>query len=308
MTTMATAAPAKPADDRRPVTSPEGVVLAFRLASLGDRLSAVAADFALIFGMTIPLVIVAALSAGSPLGGWLYAFGTSITFLIRHFYFVWSELHYQGATWGKRRARIRVIDARGGPLTADAVFVRNVTRELELFGPLLLLFLPGMVRHGAQTWTQALALLWLIGFALMPFLNRDRKRVGDLLAGTVVVRDPRVELVADPGAAATRQRDPQSKPAAFRFRPEQLDMYGIRELQVLADLLRRSERHTLGVVCDKIKRKIAWDRDRWDADPEQFLNAFYPALRAHLEQKMLLGRRQEQKKAGRLRTDASDRR
>ena len=86
---------------------------------------------------------------------------------------------------------------------------------------------------------------------------------------------------------------------------EQLDLYGIEELQVLEQLLRRGsdrgEAEVLEAVARKIKEKIAWTgagdaRDTWE-----FLNAFYRQQRARLEHKVLFGVRQEKKKPGRLR-------
>ncbi len=53
------------------------------------------------------------------------------------------------------------------------------------------------------------------------------------------------------------------------------------------------------LVCEKIKVKIRWDRTRWDVSGERFLGEFYAALRAHLERKMLFGKRQEDKFSGR---------
>jgi hypothetical protein len=87
----------------------------------------------------------------------------------------------------------------------------------------------------------------------------------------------------------------------FPFTRQQLDIYGIHELQVLEDLLRRDDQGVLDgrileEVCDKIKTKIDWPRERWDVQPRRFLDAFYRVQRARLEQKMLFGQRQERKK------------
>jgi hypothetical protein len=94
---------------------------------------------------------------------------------------------------------------------------------------------------------------------------------------------------------------PEPVPEEFPFTRQQLDIYGIHELQVLEDLLRRDDQGVLDgrileEVCDKIKTKLGWPRERWDVQPRRFLDAFYRAQRARLEQKMLFGQRQERKK------------
>ena len=66
----------------------------------------------------------------------------------------------------------------------------------------------------------ALAISWLAVFALLPVLNSERLRFGDLLGGTVVVRIPRQALLSDiTGASAAG--------ATFTFTHEQLEVYGI---------------------------------------------------------------------------------
>ena len=85
----------------------------------------------------------------------------------------------------------------------------------------------------------------------------------------------------------------------YVFTERQLSIYGIYELQTLEDLLRRKEQNgsaTIVVeVCKRIRHKIAWDPADRDVDDRRFLEDFYAALRAHLEKKMLLGKRRERK-------------
>ena len=72
--------------------------------------------------------------------GWLLGALFVISFLLRSFYFTFFELRWKGATPGKRSLGLRVIDAHGGALSSDAVLVRNLTREVEVFLPLAALF------------------------------------------------------------------------------------------------------------------------------------------------------------------------
>jgi hypothetical protein len=133
---------------------------------------------------------------------------------------------------------------------------------------------------------------WLFVFALLPFFNRDRLRVGDLVAGTLVVCNPTVGLLRDLAG-----EEEKSELQRFAFTSAQLDVYGIYELQVLEEVLRGQ--HQLGhdeavaAVAAKVVAKIAWGSPPREAEP--FLRAFYGALRARLEQKLLLGRRKENK-------------
>ena len=93
---------------------------------------------------------------------------------------------------------------------------------------------------------------------------------------------------------------PQKKnlvPATLR--PEQLEIYGIYELQVLEGLLRRpgpTQREAMELVCDRIKRKIGWDPEHWNVEPYRFLVDFYAAQRQRLEGRMLMGERREFKR------------
>jgi uncharacterized RDD family membrane protein YckC len=230
--------------------------------------------------------------------GFGLALGTVAFFVLRNFYFTWFECLWQGSTPGKRLLRLRVIDARGGMLSAEAVFARNLMREVEVFLPLSALLFPQQLAPGAPGWASALSIVWLLAFALLPLFNRDRMRVGDLVAGTRVVRAPRVMLLEDlSGASAPQARGAPS----LAFTPEQLDMYGIRELQVLEGLLRQENTAyaTLDAVAGQIQKKIGGQRPP-GVDAETFLRAFYTAQRQRLEQRLLLGERREAKRAGNL--------
>ena len=154
-------------------------------------------------------------------------------FVLRNLYFILFESGRRTATPGKRLLGIRVAARDGGRLTADAVVARNLMRELEFFLPLS--FIGYQTGSGAITALTTLAGLgWSLGFALVPFFNRDRLRVGDLVAGTWVLRTPRRRLGADIG-----QQTSTADAADFVFTDAQLAAYGEYELQTLEDVLRR---------------------------------------------------------------------
>ena len=297
------------------VLTPEGVALPFVVAAAGDRVTAFLLDLLVIVAGTILVWILAGLVSTIGMGELGVTFAILVGFLLWNFSVLYSEVRRGGTTYGKRRAGLRVIARGGGPLTAEAVFARNLMRNLELWLPAAaLLSGGGGILPDAPGWGRLLAFVWLLVFALMPLFNRDRLRCGDLVAGTLVVKAPTAVLLddlADRGperplrrergrpAVPTRAGAPAADPE-FPFTREQLDIYGVHELQVLEDLLRRDDQGTLDgrileEVAEKIKLKIAWPRERWQLPPRRFLDAFYRAQRGLLEQKLLFGQRRERK-------------
>lgn len=272
------------------VLTPEGVVLSFQIAHAGERIGAFLVDLMI---QTAAAALVFMLVSPAAFFGeaWVGALALLLFFLLRNFYFIWFELRWQGATPGKRTAGLRVVDAQGGPLTADAVFVRNVMRELEFWLPLSLLLAQEYVWPDAPAGARLFSTLWAMVFLLLPLFNRHRLRVGDLVAGTRVVVAPKSVLLTDLGGEEMRRQE-EATPR-YRFTERQLAVYGIYELQVLEDLLRqlpsRSRKEALEAVSARIRRKIGWEGG--DVEHERFLREFYAALRERLERRMLLGKR-----------------
>jgi uncharacterized RDD family membrane protein YckC len=264
----------------REIVTPEGVPLTVELAEFSERAIALIIDLLICLGVAIAIALAFLFLAVKGVGGIVFvAILNLMIFFLRVLYFIHFELSGRGATPGKRVAGIRVIDRRGGPLRASAVIARNLTRELEVFLPIGILF-----SAGSGGWGNLLALGWLICFLVLMLVNRDRMRAGDLIAGTLVIVMPRQRLLGD--LVETRAR--------FVFADHQLGAYGKRELQVLEDLLRRPNdaetRELLRDVCDRIVRKIAWTEPLAPADIAPFLRDFYTAQRAFLEREQLFGR------------------
>jgi uncharacterized RDD family membrane protein YckC len=279
------------AERLREVVTPEGVPIRFAVALAGDRLGAFVLDLlaigALVAAFVVPLAL---LAAGGLLGGDLVlALAVLAIFLVRTFYFAFFELSWQGQTPGKRRLGLRAIDARGGPLTAEAIIARNLTRELELFLPLAALFAPEALFPGAPGWARLSAVTWMLLLGFLPLANRDRLRVGDLVAGTVVVRTPDALLLEDLAVARARE--------ALGFSDAQLDVYGVYELQVLEQVLRGDGQaghdEAVRTVAAKVREKIGWSGPPGADAP--FLEAFYAALRSRLERRLLFGKRRADK-------------
>jgi uncharacterized RDD family membrane protein YckC len=285
------AAPHEGAERLREVVTPEGVPIRFAVALAGDRLGAFVLDLlaigALVAALAVPLGVLAA--RGLLDGDLVLAVAILAIFLVRTFYFAFFELSWQGQTPGKRRLRLRAVDARGGPLTAEAIVARNLTRELELFLPVAAIFAPDALFPGAPGWARLAAVVWMLLLGFLPLANRDRLRIGDLVAGTVVVRTPDALLLED--LAVTRARE------AFPFTDAQLDAYGVYELQVLEQVLRGRGQaghwEAVRTVAEKVREKIGWSGPPGEDAP--FLEAFYAALRGRLERRLLFGRRRADK-------------
>ncbi len=281
----------EPAERIHEVVTPEGVPIRLAVALAGDRLGALLLDLLLVIGVVLLVMapLIALAISGAIEGDLVAAAALLAVFLVRTFYFAFFELTWQGQTPGKRRLGIRAVDARGGPLTAEAVIARNLTRELELFLPLVAVFSPGALFPGAPGWFALVPLGWMLVLGFLPLFNKDRLRVGDLVAGTVVIRIPAAVLLED-----LASRPPG---AALAFTDEQLDVYGVYELQVLEGVLRGAGQaghyEAVRTVAGKIREKLGW-QGRVD-DEDAFLRAFYTALRGRLERRLLFGKRRRSK-------------
>ena len=287
---------------QRALITPEGVALPVMLADRGERAAALLIDLCIMgVGIVVLVALLIAALAGGGFSASMLSLGLVISFAIRSFYFIFFELRWQGVTPGKRLIGIRVIDRNGARLTSDAIFARNLMREVEIFLPVTVLLSGDAL--GLGTWGYLLTLVWLSVFVCLPFFNKDRLRAGDLAGGTWVVVAPKAVLRPDVAEAPARHLPAAQRQSATRQEPgvhftkAQLDVYGIYELQTLESVLRASgpnARQTQSAVAARIQRKIGW-KTEGTTGPEVFLRAFYTALRAHLEAKMLFGVRRENK-------------
>lgn len=275
----------------RTLVTPEGAALYLKTANFGERFGAFILDFGIQFALMIAIVLsIGFIASAYEYEGWQIAWAVVqiLIFFIRNFYFIFFEIGRKAATPGKRALGLRVADRNGGRLTANAVIARNFLRELEFFLPLSVLFSFG--GDNVDAWINWILLFWCLIFALFPLFNRDKLRVGDLVAGTMVIHAPKVRLLQDIAATPAATSDA----APIRFTPQQLEVYGIHELHVLEDVLRQSTDEIKTNVANRIANKIGYDPES-DVTSRMFLEAYYAALRAHLEQRMLFGERKEDK-------------
>ncbi len=155
------------------------------LAGIGSRFIALLVDTLLWAAGLLMLGLVfwifqPAVEAFSQLSSqWVIAIVTLVLFLLNWGYFTLFEAFWNGRTPGKRVARIRVIQRSGRPIGIFESMARNLVRYVDQF--------PG---------------IYAVGVIAM-FVTRQHQRLGDLAAGTLVVRD-RDEEATSWGDAPTR--------------------------------------------------------------------------------------------------------
>jgi uncharacterized RDD family membrane protein YckC len=157
------------------VETPESVAFAYELAGLGSRGVAFALDMLLLglvwlgeaaLGGIVWVVINAvAPAAANDAVFWILGVTTVVAFASLWAYFVVSEVTRGGRTWGKSRMGLRVVRDDGSRVGVLDSVIRNLLRVADM--------LPG---------NYAVGMLCIV-------LNGKHKRLGDMAAGTVVVRD-----------------------------------------------------------------------------------------------------------------------
>ncbi|HEY0429536.1 MAG TPA: RDD family protein [Pyrinomonadaceae bacterium] len=216
------------------IETPERVPLAFALASIGNRFLAVAIDHFIQY-FTIIVVAWALLSltdSGNPLvdeagrsifqdmSKWTLAVLILVVFLIFSGYFILFEWLWNGQTPGKRLLKLRVIREDGRPITLWEALARNLLRIFDA--------VPGFILP-----------IYSIGLITI-FGSRRDQRVGDIFAGTVVVRERTDEA---PTFAETFSNPIND--AAFRRVQQRTDfqanvaLLNEREIEVVESFLRR---------------------------------------------------------------------
>ena len=275
--------PSGPVSMRRSFVTPEGVDLQLELGSAGARAAAFMLDAMMIIGLLIVMSIVIGLTAIAARAEWLAILWLLGFFVLRNGWFSLFEMGGRGATPGKRVMGLRVVARDGARLTGGAVIARNAMREIEVFLPLS--FLGQQAAEGtADAFLVIFALVWSGIFLFFPLFNRDRLRIGDLVAGTWVVREVRGRLGADLVHSVERPRR--------TFTDAALNLYGVYELQTLEDVLRTDRPEAIATVARTIRDKAGLEDDGFDRD---FLSDYYAALCARLESGLLVGRRRENK-------------
>lgn len=274
----------------RSLVTPEGAAIRLKLGSAAERAGAfmidVAIQWVIVIVTFLGLMFIAS-TWGEGGTNIAFTFWIVFYFFVRNFYYIYFEIGRKAATPGKRALGLRVAARDGGRLTSNAVLARNFTREIEIGLPLMFVF---MGSDQVSSWMSLFGLLWSGIFLFFPLFNKDKMRVGDLVAGTWVIHAPKTRLMGDIASSA-QAADTISR---FTFTPQQVDAYGIHELHVLEDVLRHSSAEIKQQVSARIREKIGWQQTPGESDLA-FLEAYYASLRRRLEQRMLLGERKTDK-------------
>lgn len=151
-------------DDRLEIATPEGVHLTLTLAGVGSRFVSAILDL-LIQAVLIVAIVVGAGILNSLGAGWGSAVVALLSFVVIFGYDVFFEVLQSGRTPGKRVNGLRVVMLGGGPVTFVPSAIRNLLRLVDL--------LPGA---------------YLVGIVTIIATSRNQ-RVGDVVAGTLVVRE-----------------------------------------------------------------------------------------------------------------------
>jgi uncharacterized RDD family membrane protein YckC len=159
------------------IETPERVPLQFALASIGNRFLACAFDhfvqFFVIFLLAYVYIAATESRTLSEVSGdlprWVIAILFIAVFLVIAGYFIFFEWFWNGQTPGKRILKLRVIREDGRPITFWEAAARNLIRIFDMMPALVIPF-------------------YSIGLISVFISSRDQ-RIGDLFAGTVVVRE-----------------------------------------------------------------------------------------------------------------------
>jgi len=165
----------EPIADQLNIETPELVPIEFPLAGIGSRFIAILVDSLILGAAVILLIFLAAFTIpalgyfGSKSASWGVGVFLFILFLLFWGYFALFEAFNSGRTPGKRVAKIRVIHQSGRGVNFAEALARNLVRIID--------YMPGF--YG-------------VGIAAM-FMSRQSQRLGDMVAGTLVVREREVE-------------------------------------------------------------------------------------------------------------------
>jgi uncharacterized RDD family membrane protein YckC len=192
--------------DKLTIETPEQTVLEFEVAGIGSRFLALAYDsliqILLGIGLLVIMVIVGvALPNSAKSGIWFMALVLLAYFVLYFGYFAIFEIIWNGQTPGKKKEGLRVIKDSGRPITPAESVGRNLMRIVDQ--------LPAFYAVG-------------IGSVL---LSRQNKRLGDFVAGTIVVHEkPLLEAKPVWQSAEVGQAPPTTTYGSERLTPEEVSL------------------------------------------------------------------------------------
>ncbi|GAB5402681.1 MAG: RDD family protein [Aureliella sp.] len=218
-------------DCRTRVVTPENIAFEYALAGPFQRLPAFLLDWILRAGFFLAFVIfVSMVSAFAPLGGGTFFLIVAILlfFFLSWFYGVIFETRFNGRTLGKMAFKLRVISADGRPINASQAALRNLLRGADLC---ILLPIQIFGGDGAPWFVIPTATFGMTAMVL----NSRFQRIGDLVAGTMVISE-------------------RSASRPWRQKPDDVRAYGLAD-KIPANFVASSSLvKTLGLYMENRKR------------------------------------------------------
>jgi uncharacterized RDD family membrane protein YckC len=238
------------------IETPENVRLSYRLAGPATRLLSYLVDLALQIGIIVVVIILCTIGgvtvgAGASLGAFLV-----VWFFLDWAYFGISEAFFRGKTVGKHLFGLRVLQEKGYPATVWGGLIRNFLRAAD-----------GISAYG-------------VGFVTM-FVSGKFRRLGDLLAETVVVEERRVRVPREP--IILEKIKPLSRNELGSFVPSGQTLAVIEEFLGRRHVLTYRRGHAMAHL---LARKLAM-RLQFSGDPQQverYPMAFLAAVYATFHQ------------------------
>jgi uncharacterized RDD family membrane protein YckC len=164
-----------PISNQLNIETPELVSIEMPIAGIGSRFIAILVDYLILIigGFVLSLLLIIVLAAVHAFAGWaenwIIGFVLILAFLVNWGYFALFEFFWNGRTPGKRAAKIRVIHRSGRALSFVEALARNLVRFVD--------YLPGFYAVGV----------------ISIFFSKQNQRLGDMVAGTLVVHDKEIE-------------------------------------------------------------------------------------------------------------------
>lgn len=220
------------------ITTPEHVPIRLEPAGAGSRFLAIFIDAVIVSAIASTIGSIVALFLPS---GVATAIFVTVNFFLTWAWHLWFETRRQGRTPGKRLLKIRVIDARGLPVSLHQSLVRNITRALD--------FLPAFYGVGAV--------------AVMA--SKSRRRLGDIIADTLVVRDAQ-PLAYRGQLAAERRHNSLRTPRVLRLARHRISL---EEREFLLTLCLRADRMSAESRYDLMEEVARVYREKLGIEDEQ---------------------------------------
>jgi uncharacterized RDD family membrane protein YckC len=218
-----TAASPTAAFDELVIETPERVELYYTRAQIGNRFLAALLDHIIqilvIGGIALALVGLGRQMEAlyESLGNWAIALAILVCYGIYTGYFVLFETFWNGQTPGKRVFRLRVIREDGRPVRFFEALVRNLIR-IGIDAMPVIVVVP----------------LYSVGIVSIFFSARS-KRLGDYVAGTVVIRESETRAPTLDEVASLARETPSSRESAeaapFIIDPRRLEEAQVRALR-----------------------------------------------------------------------------